>query len=154
MTTSPRVPVAPGGALQAGALYAAITQVPAIPPIPPIPAHTSMSMTAFVIAAATLLLFPFVVALAIRIMRRPAAPAPALAPQWQGGPERLERLEQAVDTIALEVERISEGQRFLTKLLTDKSAAPVAVDRALVAGDEAAARNAAAPGGHHAVPGS
>jgi hypothetical protein len=32
---------------------------------------------------------------------------------------RLARIEQAVDAIALEVERISEGQRFTTKLLSD-----------------------------------
>ena len=32
---------------------------------------------------------------------------------------RLERIEQAVDAIALEVERISEGQRFTTKLLSE-----------------------------------
>ena len=33
---------------------------------------------------------------------------------------RLRHLEQAVDAIAIEVERISEGQRFTTKLLTEK----------------------------------
>lgn len=33
---------------------------------------------------------------------------------------RLERIEQAVDAIALEVERISEGQRFTTKLLSER----------------------------------
>lgn len=33
---------------------------------------------------------------------------------------RLHHLEQAVDAIAIEVERISEGQRFTTKLLTDR----------------------------------
>lgn len=33
--------------------------------------------------------------------------------------ERLERIEQAVDAIALEVERISEGQRFTAKLLAE-----------------------------------
>jgi hypothetical protein len=32
---------------------------------------------------------------------------------------RLARLEQAVDSIALEVERISEAQRFTTKLLSE-----------------------------------
>ena len=32
---------------------------------------------------------------------------------------RLARIEQAVDAIALEVERISEGQRFTTKLLSE-----------------------------------
>ena len=33
--------------------------------------------------------------------------------------QRLERLESAVDTIAVEIERISEGQRFVTKLLSE-----------------------------------
>jgi hypothetical protein len=34
---------------------------------------------------------------------------------------RLERMEQALDSIAVEVERISEGQRFTTKLLAERS---------------------------------
>jgi hypothetical protein len=33
---------------------------------------------------------------------------------------RLERIEQAVDAMSLEVERIAEGQRFVTKLMTDR----------------------------------
>jgi len=37
---------------------------------------------------------------------------------------RLERIEQAVDAIAIEVERISEGQRFTTKLLGEFRALP------------------------------
>ena len=37
---------------------------------------------------------------------------------------RLERMEQAIDAVAVEVERISEAQRFTTKLLSDKSGAP------------------------------
>jgi hypothetical protein len=32
---------------------------------------------------------------------------------------RLARIEQAVDAIAVEIERISEGQRFTTKLLSE-----------------------------------
>jgi hypothetical protein len=35
--------------------------------------------------------------------------------------EKLNNLANAVDTIAVEVERISEGQRFTTKLLADSS---------------------------------
>ena len=35
--------------------------------------------------------------------------------------ERLERMEHAIDSIAVEVERISEGQRFTTKLLTERA---------------------------------
>ncbi|HEX5439096.1 MAG TPA: hypothetical protein VFW98_18225 [Gemmatimonadaceae bacterium] len=34
--------------------------------------------------------------------------------------DRLERMEQAIDSIAIEVERISEGQRFTTKLLSER----------------------------------
>jgi hypothetical protein len=41
---------------------------------------------------------------------------------------RLERMEQAIDSIAVEVERISEGQRFTTKLLAERSGAPVGGD--------------------------
>ena len=38
---------------------------------------------------------------------------------------RLARLEQAVDSIALEVERISEAQRFVTKLLSEQTRARI-----------------------------
>lgn len=34
--------------------------------------------------------------------------------------ERLARLEQAVDASAVEIERIGEGQRFLTSALTER----------------------------------
>jgi hypothetical protein len=40
----------------------------------------------------------------------------------KGVDQRLERIEQAVDAIAIEVERISEGQRFTTRLLSDRAA--------------------------------
>ena len=36
---------------------------------------------------------------------------------------RLERMEQAIDSIAIEVERIAEGQRFTTKLLAERNRA-------------------------------
>lgn len=39
--------------------------------------------------------------------------------------QRLERVEGAVETIALEIERISEGQRFVTKLLSENQPAPM-----------------------------
>ena len=37
--------------------------------------------------------------------------------------ERLARIEQAVESTAVEVERIGEGQRFVTRLLGDREAA-------------------------------
>jgi len=45
---------------------------------------------------------------------------------------RLARIEQAVEAIALEVERISEGQRFTTRLLSEQSRqAPKPIQRQL-----------------------
>lgn len=57
-----------------------------------------------------------------RLMWRRSA-KPAMPPGWYDAAQRLERLEQAVDTIAVEVERVSEGQRFMTKIMTQNSAA-------------------------------
>jgi hypothetical protein len=45
---------------------------------------------------------------------------PVAAPE---STERLERIEQAVDAIAIEVERVSEGQRFVTRLLSERAPA-------------------------------
>ena len=44
--------------------------------------------------------------------------------QLGGGNERLERLEQAVETIAVEVERVGEGQRYLTRVLESRPQPP------------------------------
>ena len=35
--------------------------------------------------------------------------------------ERMERMERAIDSVAIEIERISENQRFLTKLLSERA---------------------------------
>ena len=37
---------------------------------------------------------------------------------------RLERIEQIVDTVAVEVERLAETNRFVTKLLAEKPGTP------------------------------
>jgi len=48
---------------------------------------------------------------------RSSRSAPALQDAESG--QRLARLEQGMDAIAVEIERISEGQRFVTKLLAE-----------------------------------
>lgn len=48
-----------------------------------------------------------------------------IAPGSAENVRRLDQLQQAVDTIAIEVERVSEGQRFVTKLLSES--VPVAI---------------------------
>ncbi|MEO6863984.1 MAG: hypothetical protein ABI229_00900 [Gemmatimonadaceae bacterium] len=40
---------------------------------------------------------------------------------------RLDRIEQAIEAMATEVERIAEGQRFTTKLLSEVRNAPAAI---------------------------
>lgn len=37
---------------------------------------------------------------------------------------RLQRLEQAMESLAAEMERMSEGQRFLTRVLTERRVGP------------------------------
>ncbi|MDB4890716.1 MAG: hypothetical protein JWL61_2571 [Gemmatimonadetes bacterium] len=64
---------------------------------------------------------PLARAYAARLGRMPMTPTIPLEVA-----ARLERMEQAIDSIAVEVERISEGQRFTTKLLAERTA-PLAV---------------------------
>ena len=75
------------------------------------------------------------------IWKRKPVPAPA-APAAVDQSPRLEQLQQSVDVIALEVERISEAQRFLAKVLNERvpaigagEAQPVAARPRDTAGD-------------------
>ena len=61
-------------------------------------------------------LLPLSIAMARRIWRRSAAVVTSL-PREIG--ERLSRMEHAIEATAVEVERIGEGQRFLTRLFTE-----------------------------------
>ena len=66
---------------------------------------------------------PLAVGFARTLFKR--ASRPALPPAvFNEAAQRLERVEAAVETIALEIERISEGQRFVTKLLSENQPAP------------------------------
>ena len=75
-------------------------------------------------------LAPLVLVLAWRLFRRPAAPK--TSPVLDVMAQRMERLENAIDAVAVEVERISEGQRFVSRLLGEgqKPAEPVRVPEA------------------------
>jgi hypothetical protein len=63
-----------------------------------------------------LVIFPLTIAYARRIWRRGAVTVSAFPKELS---ERLFRMEQAVEATSLEVERIGEGQRFLTRLFTE-----------------------------------
>jgi len=68
-------------------------------------------------------LFPLTLTLS-RFLWRRASRAPAAPVQQLSGDtaQRLERLEQGVDAIAIEIERVAEGQRFVTRLLSEGQA--------------------------------
>ena len=63
------------------------------------------------------LLFPVFRGLGRRLEGGPARREAAVSPE---SAERLERMEQAIDAVAVEVERISEGQRFVTRVLAER----------------------------------
>ena len=65
------------------------------------------------------ILFPLTIAYARRIWRRGAVAVSAIPTELM---ERMSRLETAVDSVALEVERIGEGQRFVSKLFAEGGA--------------------------------
>jgi len=77
-------------------------------------------MFAFIFAV----LMPISIAIAKRIWRGRSTPiAPPIDPMIA---PRLDRLEQAVDAVAIEIERIAEGQRFVTKVMTERQPASLA----------------------------
>jgi hypothetical protein len=61
----------------------------------------------------------------IRLMSRRLDAKLSAPPMASDAIARLERIEHAIDAMSVEVERIAEGQRFTTKLLSERSAARV-----------------------------
>jgi len=68
--------------------------------------------------AAVAILYPIMRAIGRRLEGRAAPADPLLA---KASAERLERIEQAVEAMAIEIERISEGQRFTARLLSERA---------------------------------
>jgi hypothetical protein len=64
--------------------------------------------------------FPLAIAYSRRIWRG----KPSAVTQTDAIAPRLDRLEQAVEAIAIEVERVAEGQRFVTKVFAERPPQP------------------------------
>lgn len=112
-----------GAQEQTGVQVVTIPPIPDIPPIPRIPGSglDGEGVAALVVGEAL-----FFILLGTVLYRR-------LKRRFQGqsaggGADlaKMEQLQQSVDVIAVEVERIAEGQRFTTKLLSERAAARVA----------------------------
>jgi hypothetical protein len=65
-----------------------------------------------------LLLLPVVVRLSRRYLAPRSGPSPRELAELAAMKERMEKMDSAIDAVAVEVERIGEGQRFLTQSLT------------------------------------
>jgi hypothetical protein len=98
------------------------------PPLAERSLEQDMARERMIGGASFILLLPLVIAWSRRLWQR-GGPRPSV--DLENSP-RLQRMEQAIESIALEVERIGEAQRFTTKLLADRQ-------------PEAAARIGAAP---------
>ena len=109
---------------QLEAANAAVSRAAGIPgaivPDPPPPPRPGPPEEFWVIAGLILVPSAFIltVAYARRLWRRGAA---AVASLPQDIYERFTRVEQSIDSVAVEVERIGEGQRYLTRLMSDKA---------------------------------
>lgn len=118
--SSPDVVVGPGNQV---IVRNGLPVLPPVPPIPGIEVHTGgpadvippqavdISYAFFAMVAFIIIGWPFSRAFGRRLERN--ASANALSPAVT---EQLRRIEQGVEAMALEVERISEAQRYLTKV--------------------------------------
>jgi hypothetical protein len=76
-------------------------------------------ITGITIVGMVTVLMPLSIAFARLLLRRGVRPPPPQIPAEIT--ERLERMEQGIEAVAVEVERIGEGQRFVTQLMSDRA---------------------------------
>jgi hypothetical protein len=112
-----------------------VPPVPAMPPMPTIPGHTGapadiippqavdIAIGFFVMCAVMVIGWPLARAFGRRLER--SGPAAAVSPAVA---EQLQRIEHAVEAMSIEVERISESQRYLTKVQSARLNEPATLD--------------------------
>ena len=87
------------------------------PPPPPQPAIDGEAIAVVTVTFLFVVALPLTIAFARRIWRRSAKAEVTLPPQMV---ERMESLERGVEAIAIELERVGEGQRFVTQALSER----------------------------------
>lgn len=104
----PQVPQAPG------------TSVPPFVFDPAMGARVEhIAIEFFVMIVAIFFVVPIARAFARRIDKKPVA-----TPLDRSVGEQLQRIENSVDSMAIEIERISEAQRYMARLQSDRAASP------------------------------
>jgi len=83
------------------------------------------AITAMFVLTTLAILVPLSIAISRRLWRRGPKDSETGA-AINGVNSRLERLEHAVDAIAIEIERVSESQRFVAKVLIERPVSPPA----------------------------
>jgi len=103
---------------EADAQVARAAAIPGAAVDPPEPRREGPPEEAFVLGGMFIffVLLPISIAYARRIWRRSAKVITTFPKELS---DRLMRVEQAVEATAIEVERIGEGQRFMTKIFTE-----------------------------------
>ena len=92
------------------------TAVPSVANVPMIPSQAvDISLAFFAMIAFIAVGGPLARAFARRLDRKTLAPAPTV------DADRLSRIEQSLEAVALEVERIGEGQRYVTQLMSNRN---------------------------------
>lgn len=88
-----------------------------VPPAPP-PRRSGPPDEVWVMGGMFIIfvMMPLAVGYARRMWKRSATAIAELPKEWA---ERFTRLEQAVDAVAIELERVGEGQRYVTNLMTE-----------------------------------
>jgi len=80
----------------------------------------SANMIPIVAILTIFVLAPIAVSIARMFWKRGSMPRQIV--QSPENAQRLERMEQAIDSIAIEMERVSEGQRFITRIMSENRA--------------------------------
>jgi hypothetical protein len=96
------------------------TSIVVPPPRRGLPIMTGRELTIVSVFFTLAVLMPLTIGLVVRLVRRPTRDEPRPSDPMLNA--RMERLEQGMDAIAIEIERISEGQRFVTRVLTERPA--------------------------------
>jgi len=71
---------------------------------------------------------PLAIAFARVIWRRAVNPPAPRSQLNDDTAQRMIQMQRSIDAMALEIERISEGQRFVTKVLTERAREPAALE--------------------------
>lgn len=96
-----------------------------VTPSEPAPSSYNWMDSDLTVVFTLFVLAPVSLAIARRIWKRSTQP-PSLKPEFITSVDRrLDELQQAVDSVAVETERIGESQRFLTRVLGERERVPL-----------------------------